>query len=382
MLIARRRVRIDVPHDADVKRLGVRSVVTSRSRSPRRAVTRADVARYAGVSTAVVSYVVNQGPRPVAASTAARVHEAIELLGYQPNLSARALKIGSTRMLGMVVSDISNPFFADFALEIEAEAGARGYALALANSHADAATESKVVADLIARQVDGLILASVDARPERLYDPLRFARDVVVIDCPKPMPGYWTIGANGARGSQLAVEHLIEVHGHSSVALVVGEAFPAADLREQGWQTATRLAGQRDGPIVRTAFSREGGYQAGLRLLQTRNPPTAVFTSSDLQAIGVLRAIRESGMRTPDDVAIVAFDGTEESEFCWPPLTVARQPVREMALSAVARVLEPSDDPEGHELFDMSIVVRQSCGCPAPAASAERPTVRTRKVHT
>ena len=92
-------------------------------RQVRRPVTRADVARYAGVSTAVVSYVMNDGPKPVAAATAARVRRAIEVLGYRPNLSARALRSGSTRMLALVVSDISNPFFADYALQVQAELG-------------------------------------------------------------------------------------------------------------------------------------------------------------------------------------------------------------------------------------------------------------------
>ena len=101
-------------------------------RQLRRPVTRADVARYAGVSTAVVSYVINNGPKPVALATADRVRRAIDVLGYRPNLSARALRSGLTRMLALVVSDISNPFFADYALQIQMEADKRGYALLMA----------------------------------------------------------------------------------------------------------------------------------------------------------------------------------------------------------------------------------------------------------
>ena len=123
-------------------------------RQVRRPVTRADVARYAGVSTAVVSYVMNDGPKPVAAATAARVRRAIEVLGYRPNLSARALRSGSTRMLALVVSDISNPFFADYALQVQAEAGSRGYAVLMANAHGDPAMESQIVDDLIDRIMD------------------------------------------------------------------------------------------------------------------------------------------------------------------------------------------------------------------------------------
>lgn len=106
-------------------------------RTAPRSVTRADVARYAGVSTAVVSYVVNNGPRPVAAETAARVRDAIALLGYQPNANARALKLGTTGLLGLLLPDTSNPFFAEFALAIEQSAGDRGFALLVANSGSD-----------------------------------------------------------------------------------------------------------------------------------------------------------------------------------------------------------------------------------------------------
>ena len=328
--------------------------------------TRADVARYAGVSSAVVSYVINNGPKGVAEPTAARVRAAIDLLGYRPNLSARALRIGSTRMLGLVLSDISNPFFGEFALQIEAEAGARGYVMLMANAHGDADLETKVIDDLISRQVDGLLLASVDARSPRLANLRRVGLASVMIDCPVPVPGSVSIGSNARAGSQRVVQHLIEVHGHSVIALIVGEGVAGADQREQGWQSATRAAGLPDGPLARTSFSREGGYEAANRLLNTRNPPTAIFASSDLQAVGALRAIHDRGLSVPDDVAMVAFDGTKESEFTWPAMTVARQPIREMAVSAVRKVLSPTER-VGSEIFEMDLVIRQSCGC-SPAA--------------
>ena len=172
-----------------------------------------------------------------------------------------------------------------------------------------------MIDDLISRQVDGLLLASVDARSTRLANLRRVGLASVMIDCPVPVPGYVSIGSNVRAGSQRVVEHLIEVHGHTVIALVVGEGVPGADQREQGWQSATRTAGLPDGPLARTSFSREGGYEAANRLLDTRNPPTAIFASSDLQAVGALRAIRDRGLSVPEDVAVVAFDGTKESEF-------------------------------------------------------------------
>jgi LacI family transcriptional regulator, galactose operon repressor len=335
-----------------------------RQESYSRPVTRNDVARYAGVSTAVVSYVMNDGPKPVAAATAARVRRAIEVLGYRPNLSARALRSGSTRMLALVVSDITNPFFAEYALQVQAEAGSRGYAVLMANAHADPAVESQIIDDLIDRQTDGLILASVGVGPERARSIRQAGLSTVVIDAAVPVPGLASVGSDVAAGSRAVVEHLVAVHGHEQVALVIGQGVPGADLREQGWLAATRAAGLQDGPITRRPFTREGGYQGAVHLLATRNPPRAIFASSDLQAVGVLRAIHLSGLHVPQDVAVVAFDGTKESEFTSPPLTVARQPVREMARSAVSTVLSATPS-ESRQTFPMSLVIRESCGCPA-----------------
>ncbi len=334
-----------------------------------RSVTRNDVARYAGVSTAVVSYVINDGPKPVAAATAARVRRAIQVLGYRPNLSARALRSGLTRMLALVVSDISNPFFADYALQIQSEADSRGYAVLMANAHGDPVIESQIIDDLIDRQADGLILASVGVSPERANSIREVGLSTVVIDTAIPVPGLASVGCDVSEGSRSVVEHLITVHGHEQVALVIGQGVPGADLREQGWLAATRAAGLPDGPIARRPFTRQGGYAGAMHLLAARNPPTAIFASSDLQAVGVLRALQSSGRRVPQDVAVIGFDGTMESEFTSPPLTVAQQPVREMAQSAVRRVLSDFPMDEGHQTFPMSLVIRESCGCLAADVS-------------
>src|SRR4249919_4237704 len=123
--------------------------------------TRADVARYAGVSTAVVSYVVNDGPRRVAPATAARVRAAIEILKYRPNVNASALKKGSTEMLGVVLPDITNPFYAEYAHALVVAAAAHGYVLAVATSDANEAQERRIVNDLANRHVDGMLISTV-----------------------------------------------------------------------------------------------------------------------------------------------------------------------------------------------------------------------------
>jgi LacI family transcriptional regulator len=327
-----------------------------------RSVTRADVARYAGVSTAVVSYVVNNGPKPVAPATAARVAEAIAVLGYRPNLSARALRRGSTQMLGLVVHDSSNPFFGSFALEITVEAARLGYVVLMINSLANVEMEQRALDDLVGRQVDGVILASTQ--------PLAFAVrhrssavPAVLIDSSVAVPGHFSLGPDALDAARTIVDHLIK-HGHTSIGIVIGNDGSDLDRREEGWQVALRAAGLPDGPVARTPFSREGGYRGGQQLLAGGRRPTAIFASSDLQAVGLLKAIREHGLSVPDDIAVVSFDGTAESEYCNPPLTVVRQPIHEMAMRAVDRVLAQDVPPGGHEKFDMELVLRESCGCP------------------
>jgi LacI family transcriptional regulator len=235
----------------------------------------------------------------------------------------------------------------------------------MANAHGDPAMESQIVDDLIDRQADGLILASVGVSPEWAKSIRQFGLSTVVIDAATPVPGLASVGCDVEEGSRSVVKHLVAAHGHEQVAMVIGQGVPGADLREQGWLAATRAAGLPDGPVARRPFTREGGYQAAVHLLAARNPPTAIFAGSDLQGVGVLRALQSSGLRVPQDVAVVSFDGTMESEFTSPPLTVARQPVREMAVSAVRTVLSATTSGESHQTFPMSLVIRESCGCPA-----------------
>lgn len=347
----------------------------------RRRVTRSDVARYAGVSGAVVSYVINNGPRRVSDSTAARVRNAIEVLGYQPNPSARALAGGSTRTLGLVLPDISNPFFGRLAAEIQLQAAARGYMVLIANSHGDPEIERQTLDELVNRQVDGLLLALIEQSTDRLAKLRGLDIGSVLIDCPQPVHDLRSIGADARVGAREAVTHLLEVHGHRSVALVSGQAVPGADLREQGWTDAHRIAGRPDGPIARTGYSRESGYEAAQRLLDAVEAPRAIFTSSDLQAIGVLRALHQRGLSVPDDVAVASFDGIQDARFTEPPLTVVQQPIPEMAGAALALLLDPdSGGAPTQQLHPMSLVVRESCGCPAigPRSAARRGAARHR----
>ncbi|TDD20902.1 LacI family transcriptional regulator [Kribbella turkmenica] len=316
-------------------------------------VTRNDVAEYAGVSTAVVSYVVNEGPRRVSPETRERVLEAIRVLGYRPNATARALRMGTTRTFGLITPDGGNPLFAELAKAIDKEASARGYVVLQTSADGDPETEHAKIAELLTRQVSGLLLVAPTADPDLSeVDVPVIAINRVLAKAPSVRPQY-------REGARRGVEHLIG-HGHRRIGLVIGGSARAE--RELGWRDALRTAGLPDGPIARTTFSRAGGYAAGRELLSATRPPTAIFASSDLQAVGVLRALHEAGLTVPDDVAIVSFDGTAEAEYTWPPLTVVRQPLERMAADAVTQLID-GDSPPGAVTYPTDLIPRTSCGC-------------------
>lgn len=350
----------------------------ARDEGRRAPATRADVAKLAGVSTAVVSYVVNNGPRPVAPATAERVREAMSLLGYRPNASARALRRGTTELLGLVVADGLNPYFVEYTAELVKAAAQLGKRILIADSFQDERAETAIVDDLVSRQVDGLLFASAFARFDRSRVFQSADIPTVLIDCPGPVPGRRTVGSDAVGAAEMLVNHLLE-HGRRRIGMVIGEGgFGDPDPREQGWRRALRAAGLSDGAIVRVPWSREGGY-AGAAALLDRDPTLdAVFASNDQQAIGLLRALHERRVGVPDDIAVVSFDGTKESEFAWPSLTVARQPLPELAAAALALLDQPATARGVHRQFQTELVRRASCGCVATDIEPTRVDVITR----
>lgn len=339
-------------------------------------VTRDDVARRAGTSSAVVSYVVNNGPRRVSEKTKAKVLAAIDELGYRPNGFARALRSTRSRLLGLVLPDNSNPFFAELARVIEDEAFRRGYLLLLGNSTEDDERQAAYVREFLELRVEGLLLISA-ANGQRQADltlslvELQGSRiPTVVLD--RAISGlhasYLTVDNFG--GGYLATRHLID-HGHSDVTCLAGpEGNQPADSRTRGWRRAMREAGlaPRADLLIRSPFRREYGYRAMQALLRGKDPPTAVFAESDEQAIGALRAAAECGIRIPDDLALVSFDGIPESAFTSPRLTTVAQPFEELGRRAVELALNDRNRDDGLRVrLPVRLTIGESCGCPRNA---------------
>lgn len=331
-------------------------------------VTRNDVARLAGVSSAVVSYVINNGPRPVAPATRQRVLDAIDKLGYQPNAAARSLITGRADLLGLIVPDIRNPYFASLAQAAEEAASQVGVNLVL--GQADSDTVGTLVESLRGHLVSGIITAiAPDAASlttiQRAGIPLVSLSLIHATEHIALRPDY--VG-----GAQAAVNHLITVHGHTRIGLVIGSDHPESDEgpvdgREVGWRTALEAAGLTTRHLIRAHWSATAGREAATRLMTEHPDVTAVFVSSDLQTMGLISGLRQSGRSVPDDLALMSFDGSPEAEFMVPPVSTVRVPLGDMARAAFAAI---GGELSGPQTFPTSLILRESCGCPPDTASA------------
>lgn len=322
------------------------------------AITRSDVAKLAGVSTAVVSYVINNGPRPVAEATRAKVQDAIDRLGYIPNTAARSLTTGRASLIALVVPDLANPYFSSLAKQVESAARDAGYQLILVQSSAEGFGE--VAESLSGQLVAGIITAAAPIDPWPLDRPaLRVP--IVKLGAPQQLDAVPSLWPDLYGGAVQATSHLIEVHGHTKVGMVAGP--DPRDERERGWEDTLTAAGLSAHRIVRTPWSSEGGRAAAHELIAEHPDITAVFVASDQQAIGLLAGLYREGLRVPTDVAVASVDGSRDAAYTLPPLTTVDVPIAAIAADGVAAIVHGI--PAGSRpLYPTALHVRQTCGCP------------------
>lgn len=337
-------------------------------------VTRNDVAARAGTSTAVVSYVVNGGPRQVSEATRQRVLAAIEELGYRPNKVARALRSSASQTLGMIVPDLLNPYFAELASAIERAAFELGYAVLIGNAMRDDAQQARYLAAFAQHQVDGLLLVGVTQAlhegASATSQELRIATKArVFLERLAAETDGVAVVADNEQGAYDATAHLLG-HGHKAVASLTGPAdLEPTRERERGWQRALREAGLDPAQqmLRRSAFSRIAGFEVGLEMLaDPAKRPSAIFVHSDEQAFGVIRAAQRLGLSVPDDFALISFDGIGESALVQPALTTVSQPIAELARQAVLSLVglvQGSAPPSQVLTLPVQLTIRRSCGC-------------------
>jgi LacI family transcriptional regulator len=329
----------------------------------------AEVARLAGVSIATVSHVLN-GTRVVREETRKAVVAAIQRTGYTHNTLARALATQSTRSIGVVVSAISNPSLVEVLQGIEAALVRAGYMLLLADSHDEPADELSVVQSLHQRRVDGLIVAP-SSEPSRIIAYLA-EREVPAVFVDRMVDDRFDqVGPDNAEPVAELVAH-VAANGHRRIAFVRGRAGLSTTIeRDHGYRLGMSRCGLPviDELVVDGDSEQFAGCKAMHALLALPERPTAVVVGNNSMTIGSVRAIREAGLRVPDDIALVAFDDFSWAEDFSPRLTVMAQPTREIGTAAVQLLMDRLADPDRvvrSERLSPTLVHRDSCGCARP----------------
>jgi LacI family transcriptional regulator len=328
-------------------------------------VTVQQVARRANVSVGTVSNVLNR-PQIVAPQTRERVLRVIDELGFVRNESARHLRTGAGRIIGLVILDLSNPFFTDLARGVEDRANEAGYSVIVCNSDEDQAKEDAYMRVLEERRVQGMLIVPV-APGSPAVDRLRARGTAVVRVTHRIGDDECGVGADDLRGGELAMGHLLGL-GHERIGYITSASHVwPTDERRAGMLMAARKEGLSDDVLHDISVEHLNvahGRDAGERILGVRPRPTAVVCANDLVALGVLQVMIRHGVRVPGDMAIVGFDDIEFASAAAIPLTSVRLPRRFMGRLATDLLLEEaSGDPEHvHRriVLEPELVVRQS----------------------
>ena len=333
-----------------------------------------EIAKRAKVSTATVSRAINRVPT-VDPQLAKRVWRVVEELGYYPNTQARALVSGKTRIFGLIVSEITNPFFPEIVQSFEDIAVQHNYEILLTSTVHDPKRMEMSVRRMLERRVEGVAILTFGME-EALLEGLRFRKvPLVFVDVAPPVARISNIKINYGRGIRQAVQHLAALR-HEQIAFVTGPLnLRSAKARKDAFEESLREIGMRLDPelVVEGDHTMEGGIRALARLVELPNRPTAIMCSNDLTAIGVMREAYEYGIPIPQQLSVVGFDDVRMAQFMTPPLTTIQMSQTELARLAFKALLTeveretPAERGTEYEL-DTDLVLRKSTAL-APRAS-------------
>lgn len=329
-----------------------------------------DVARLAGVSVTTVSNALNR-PGRVSSELSARVHAAVDKLGYSPSAAARSLRMRASGLIGMVVADITNPFFSELFEAVENAAAMSGFSMVLCNSGEAFEREERHMQMLRAQRIDGLILAPTGAisvnRATILAD---LAVPVALVDRGMVELGYDAVVLDNHQAGALATAHLIAA-GHRRVGLVNGpEVLRTAADRLQGYRETLLGSGIAFDPalVVDARYRENEAYAAAVQLMQGPNPPTAIFATNNVMTIGVMRAVADLGLLCPRDVSVVGIDDFPWAGAFTPRLTTVAQPVGAMGQQVLAMLIDRINGvrvgPGETRVLPPSLILRESTSAP------------------
>jgi DNA-binding LacI/PurR family transcriptional regulator len=333
-----------------------------------------DVAREAGVSIATVSHVINN-TRAVSETTRQRVMRAIEECNYYPNANARSLASGRSHTLGLLISDISNPFFPDLVKSIETIAFEKGYDVILSNTDYDAERTVNYVRRFIERKVAGVALMTSELDIGLIEELARFHVPVVFLDLGSAGICMSNLVVDYEAGIEESIQHLVSL-GHRKIAYIGGpRRLRSAARRHQAFcdSMARHLPGSKSLMMYEEDFRFTGGRHAAGEMLNSSELPTAVIVANDMMALGVIEEFRERGIHVPDDISIVGFDDIAFAALSSPPLTTICLPRTELGREAVEALLATIEHPDwqGVEIkIPTHLVLRDSTGPPADRSRA------------
>jgi DNA-binding LacI/PurR family transcriptional regulator len=334
------------------------------------AVSIRDVARRAGVSIATVSRAVNRIPT-VDPALADRVWKAIEEVGYLPNTQARALVSGRSRMLGLIVSEITNPFFPELVQEFENLAVAQGYEVLIGSTNYEPARTESLIRRMLQRNVDGVAVMTFGIEEDLVQKLVDRGFPMVFVDAGPPLENIRVLKVNYGEGIRQAVQHLAAL-GHREISFISGPLrLRSATARRDAFFKAMRELGLKvpKQHMVEGDHTMEGGIAAMEKLTALGALPTAVLCSNDMTAIGALHALFRTTHKVPDDISVVGFDDIHLAQFMLPPLTTVQMSCKELAVAAVEALragIEP-DHSKARQTdwqIDTRLVVRQSTAFP------------------
>lgn len=311
-----------------------------------------DLAEVLGLSTTTVSRVLNGKAISyrISDKTQERVLKAAKDYKYSPNKIARGLKLSKTDTLGLIIPDISNPFFSDIASSIEREAHNKGYSLILCDSNEDQKMENELIELLRSHKVDGIIIAPIGTDYENIKQTYNSGMPLVVIDRCFPETGLPSITSDNYQGGYDAVNYMMSM-GHKKIACIQGipKSQPSLE-RVRGYKDALQNGNILfdNSMIVGDDFSTDNGYLQTRILFSMEDQPTAIFALSNLIGLGVMKAVHEMGLKIPDDISLISFDEQPYSAFLGTPMTTVDQKKSEMGQLAVDVLLKYIKNKEYH----------------------------------
>lgn len=328
-----------------------------------------DVARKAGVSTSTVSHVINE-TRYVSDQVKQRVHAAMKDLNYQPNVIARSLRTRETQTVGVVVSDITNPFFTNIVRAIEDEVLKQGYNIILCDTDEKPEREQVYLRLLMGRRVDGLIVAPSSGNADLLQLAIESGYPTVLLDRSIPGLDADVVLSDNEGGAFDAVSYLVGI-GHRRIGIIAGrlEVSTGTD-RMAGYVRAIKAHGiPVDESLIEVAqFKREIAYEKTREMLARSEPPTALFVCNNAMTAGAMAAVKAAGKKVPKDISVVGFDDSEWAALMDPPLTVVAQPIVELGTRAAQLLMRRISGGRVKTpraiVLKPELIVRGSCASP------------------